>query len=131
MSGMSRSSVASLPGTGNVMTTSIVADSKTPVAGPTANSGEVWKIIGVTITAPAFPAGAITGNFDLTNTNNSNVIAITDSADYGGGPQTAYPIEISKYIAGELLLDDKTRLSFTETGDGSGASCQVAYVIVN
>ena len=126
MSGMSRSSVSSLPKTGTITSTSLAAGTNTTVAGPAANSGATWKVIGISVTPAGLELGS--GNFNLINTANANKIVLTAVAGFSGSDQV--PVDIGKYVAGELLLDENIRIEFANAGDAA-MTCQVAYVVVN
>ncbi len=127
MSGMSRSSVSVLPNTGSISYTDIVRATTTTIAGPTAGSGEVWKVISVSIQPADFP-DTLTGYFGLLDSS-GNSIPITVSADYAG--MDLVPVIIDAYVAGDFLIDENLRLEFTETADIDGGAVYVAYMIVN
>tara|TARA_R110000851_G_scaffold149041_2_gene289541 strand:+ start:409 stop:780 length:372 start_codon:yes stop_codon:yes gene_type:complete len=123
---MSRSSVTSLPNTGTITSTPISAGTTTTIAGPTADSGATWKILGITITASGLEPATATIN--LINSANSNKVILVPETTYS----VTAAVEIGKYSAGELLLDDNLRIEIDETdGAADGFTAQVAYVVVN
>ena len=128
MSGISRSSVGALPDTGAIINSVIAQGAATTIAGPS-TTGVTWKVIGVSITGPGLGGDAANLTMNLINTANSNKVVIMPSTAFDAAGQA--PIEISKYIAGDLLLDSKTKLELVESADAGGHTAQIAYIVVN
>ena len=123
MSGLSRTSVSTIPNTGKVITVTGVTGETTTLTGT--NLDGVWKIIGVSITNASLADG--TALLIITDSAGVNV-KLSVSTTISAGSTT--PIKISEYTAGDLLVDNKLKLAVLIGGDNN-LDVNVAYFLVN
>lgn len=125
MSGISRSSVSSLPKTGTIVTTTIGQGETQTITG--AKEGETWKIIGVTLDNQFGSAGTM-----LISLVDGQGNEVELSEDLTVGASSKVPVELGKYSSGEIIVDYNIKLQATfVSGDADAINAVVGYVKVN